>query len=225
MNRNGAEKDEEDMEKLLTGLGYGVVKHRDLSGKQIKQCVKEFSENKDLSKTDSVFVVIMSHGREGKILGVEHRRDKPDIFCVSKIFRYLNSKNCPNLCNKPKVILIQACRGGEEGWASWQDNISKDDNMSKDNMEEDKIEHKEKDFVFFFPSTPGSVSYRHTKKGSPFIQNIVGVFNTHACKNHILELFIKVQQCLGNEVKSQELEMPCIDRNTLLKYFYLFPGL
>lgn len=32
-NRSGAEKDEENMEMLLKGLGYEVVKHRDLTGK------------------------------------------------------------------------------------------------------------------------------------------------------------------------------------------------
>lgn len=32
-NRNGAEKDEENMETLLTALGYEVVKHTNLTGK------------------------------------------------------------------------------------------------------------------------------------------------------------------------------------------------
>lgn len=32
-NRRGAEKDEENMEKLLTVLGYEVVKHTNLTGK------------------------------------------------------------------------------------------------------------------------------------------------------------------------------------------------
>lgn len=31
-NRHGAEKDEENMEMLLKGLGYEVVKHRNLTG-------------------------------------------------------------------------------------------------------------------------------------------------------------------------------------------------
>ena len=33
MNRRGAEKDEENMEKLLTALGYEVVKYSNLTGK------------------------------------------------------------------------------------------------------------------------------------------------------------------------------------------------
>lgn len=33
MNRYGADKDEENMENLLTGLGYEVLKHTNLTGK------------------------------------------------------------------------------------------------------------------------------------------------------------------------------------------------
>ncbi len=35
LNRNGAEKDEENMKNLLTSLGYEVVKHTNLTGKVI----------------------------------------------------------------------------------------------------------------------------------------------------------------------------------------------
>lgn len=33
LNRNGAKKDEENMEKLLEDLGYEVVKYRNLTGR------------------------------------------------------------------------------------------------------------------------------------------------------------------------------------------------
>lgn len=37
MNRQGAEKDEENMKKLLSGLGYEVVEHRNLTGEVKRQ--------------------------------------------------------------------------------------------------------------------------------------------------------------------------------------------
>lgn len=44
LNRYGAEKDEENMEKLLTSLHYEVVKHRDLTGKvRLKNAKHVFS--------------------------------------------------------------------------------------------------------------------------------------------------------------------------------------
>lgn len=36
-NRNGAEKDEENMVKLLTSLSYEVVKHTNLTGKVLSE--------------------------------------------------------------------------------------------------------------------------------------------------------------------------------------------
>lgn len=42
LNRSGAEKDEENMEKLLTELGYEVVKHTDLTGKVQKIYIINF---------------------------------------------------------------------------------------------------------------------------------------------------------------------------------------
>ena len=144
-NRKGADRDEENMYTLLVALGYEVVKHTDLTGKVIWQkyihplsgwlsntetdvwvcCVSqeidaaviEFSKHKKLKETDSVVVVIMSHGKREAVLGVDWKRDKPedeepDEFSIDNIYLHLGSKGCPALLDKPKIILIQACRGG-----------------------------------------------------------------------------------------------------------------
>lgn len=73
----------------------------------------EFSKNPKLKETDSVLVVIMSHGKLGAVLGVNHDRDNPDEFPINNIYKYLDSEKCPALLNKPKIIIIQACRGGD----------------------------------------------------------------------------------------------------------------
>uniref|UniRef100_A0A3Q0R7C0 Caspase family p20 domain-containing protein n=1 Tax=Amphilophus citrinellus TaxID=61819 RepID=A0A3Q0R7C0_AMPCI len=95
LNRYGAEKDEEAMVYLLRTLRYEVVRRRDLTAQV-------------LIHTDSVFVVLMSHGNLGIISG----SDQKD-FEIDQIYECLNTKNCPALLDKPKVIIIQACRGGD----------------------------------------------------------------------------------------------------------------
>ncbi|XP_016390143.1 caspase-1-B-like [Sinocyclocheilus rhinocerous] len=116
-NRPGAKLDEENMEWLLRALGYSVEKHTNLSGDAINRAVKNFSKRYEHRDSDSTFVVIMSHGNrfdnKDAILGVHYQRKNPnDYFFVENIFSHLNSVNCPALIDKPKVILIQACRGG-----------------------------------------------------------------------------------------------------------------
>ncbi|XP_010870493.3 caspase-1-like [Esox lucius] len=223
MKRRGAEKDEESIEKLLKDLGYDVVKHKNLSGQEIDEAVKAFSERTEHSLSDSVFVVIMSHGELGNILGIHYKEadPKPDIFPINNIFTHLNTENCKALINKPKVILIQACRGGKDG-AVWVSDAVAATNPEI-NFESDSIrrQHKEKDFISLLSCTPDTVSYRDTEKGTFFIQRILETFNTYACEDHIEELFRKVM----GRFEDFPRQMPTKDRATLTKHFYLFPGL
>lgn len=79
----------------------------------IDNALIEFSKHPKLKETDSVFVVIMSHGKLGAVLGVGHDEEEPDEFPIDNIYKHLGTKECRALLDKPKVIIIQACRGGD----------------------------------------------------------------------------------------------------------------
>ncbi|XP_051748097.1 caspase b-like [Ctenopharyngodon idella] len=218
-NRYGAEKDEANMEWLLTALGYRVEKYRNLSGWQIDAAVRNFAASPGHRDSDSTFVVLMSHGdiiqNKDAILGVNyHRQRNPkDYFFVDDIFTHLNSVNCPALIDKPKVILIQACRGGNLGGVE---------------IQSDAIVHIEKDFVCFKSCLPDIVAYRNILEGSYFICYILEVFCKLAHIDDIMELFRRVTSCMATDPRFRQSEsklMPCIDRTSLPKKFYLFPGL
>jgi hypothetical protein len=55
------------------------------------------------------FVVLMAHGEEGLLKGEDGKMVKLD-----DLFEVLNNKNCRNLRAKPKVYIVQACRGGRD---------------------------------------------------------------------------------------------------------------
>ncbi|KAM6987502.1 caspase-1-like [Tautogolabrus adspersus] len=197
-NRDGAEKDEENMKKLLNSLGYEVVKCQNLTGKEINDAVIEFSKHPKLKGTDSVLVVIMSHGKLGAVLGVDWKDETTgDEFPINNIYTHLGSEKCPALLNKPKIIIIQACRGEVTGSVLVRDAASSalvcDDVSSlsaeEDNIEEDHLRHvhKEKDFICLTSCTP--VSYRDPNQGSLLIQYLTPVLNTFAHKDDIEELF------------------------------------
>ncbi|XP_018588104.1 caspase a [Scleropages formosus] len=220
MERRGAERDEENINKLLKDLDYEVVKHNNLSAQEIDEKVKAFSEREEHAQSDSTFVVIMSHGKRDAICGIHHKfEESADLFKIDRIFHHLNTKNCVGLRSKPKVIIIQACRGDETGSTWVCDNVP---DPVKD-MEEDTIreDHKEKDFISLMSCTPDTKSYRHVVRGTVLIQRIVEIFNTYAHEDHIEELFRKVMSRFEDFPK----QMPSKDRATLTKNFYLFPGL
>lgn len=115
-NRDGAEKDEMSMERLLKALGYTVLTLRDLTAQGMSAAMRDFSQREEHSRSDSCFVVLMSHGSASGICGVSsivNSDGEEDIFSTDDIYNCLNTTNCPGLRDKPKIILIQSCRGGE----------------------------------------------------------------------------------------------------------------
>lgn len=239
LNRNGAEKDEQNMEKLLAALGYEVVKYTNLTGKEIDNAVMNFSKHPKLKETDSVFVVIMSHGKLGAVLGVNFKDEEADEFPIDNIYKHLGTEKCPALLNKPKIIIIQACRGDGAGSVLISDSAKAavvcddvqqpDPSLSagEENIQDDtfRFAHKEKDFISLLSCTPDTVSYRQTIHGSFLIQYIVEVLNTSAHKDHIEELFRKVMQRFEDLSLYNKRQMPTKDRCTLIKHFYFLPGL
>ncbi|XP_024132997.1 caspase-1 [Oryzias melastigma] len=226
MNRSGAEKDEENMERLLSNLGYKVEKHTNLTGKDINEAFISFSKQQKLKQTDSVIVVLMSHGKLGAVLGVDEYE-----FPVNNIYEHLGSEKCPALLDKPKIIIIQACRGAQKGSVLVSDGESQAGGFQSPAAAEDLLEdswryvHKEKDFISLLSCTPDTVSYRQPDRGSILIQYIVDIFRSDANTQHIQELFRKVMFRFESFDVSNKRQMPTIDRTTVSKHFYFFPGL
>uniref|UniRef100_A0A9J8A4R2 Caspase a n=1 Tax=Cyprinus carpio carpio TaxID=630221 RepID=A0A9J8A4R2_CYPCA len=224
LTRKGADRDEDNMEWLLKELDYQVVKHKNLSAKDMEKAVKDFAQRQEHAYSDSTFVVIMSHGKRDAILGVHYNASSnpSDTFLTDKIYHCLNTENCPGLRDKPKVILIQACRGGEHGHV-WASDSEPDDSMD---VEGDDYVHKEKDFISLMSCTPDTKSYRHVQNGTFYVQNLVDVIMNHAHEDHIEELFRKVIRRFENpDLMGHFRQMACKDRASLPKLFYLFPGL
>ena len=60
-----------------------------------------------------LFVVVMSHGNRGVVMGTD---DKP--VPVDDILKSFNGRNCPGMAGCPKVFLFQCCRSGKLSFPS-----------------------------------------------------------------------------------------------------------
>lgn len=225
--RTGAELDIAGMKGLLEGLGYSVDVREKLTARDMESVLWAFAARPEHRSSDSIFLVFMSHGILDGICGTLHSNETPDVLPYDTIFRIFNNRNCLSLKDKPKVIIVQACRGANRGdlWVSDSPEATADSSSQPSvNLEEDAVykTHVEKDFIAFCSSTPHNVSWRDVTKGSLFITQLIACFQKYSWRYHLEEVFRMVQRSFDKpDVKAQ---MPTIERQSMTRYFYLFPG-
>lgn len=74
--------------------------------KDMKECIRRFSQNCEHESADSAFVILMSHGNNEIIWGTDEAVE------LNELIALMNPDNAPMLVGKPKFFIIEACRGG-----------------------------------------------------------------------------------------------------------------
>lgn len=227
-NRHGSEVDLLGMQDLLENLGYSVVVKVNLTALEMETELLQFAARKEHRSADSTFLVFMSHGVLEGICGIKHTEQEPDILHDDTIFQIFNNRNCQSLRDKPKVIIMQACRGRGDGTV-WVTDMGRASACRYDHTVQCYIwsdavtkTHVEKDFIAFKSSTPHNSSWRMGTNGSLFIYQVIQYFKEYSWCHHLEEIFRKVQRSF--EKPSVLAQMPTIERVSMTRYFYLFPG-
>ncbi|XP_011782032.1 PREDICTED: caspase-4 isoform X1 [Colobus angolensis palliatus] len=225
--RSGADFDITGMKELLEGLDYSVDVEENLTARDMESALRAFAARPEHKSSDSTFLVLMSHGILEGICGTAHDEKNPDVLLYDTVFQIFNNRNCLSLKDKPKVIIVQACRGANRGELWVRDSpasLEVASSQSPENLEEDAVykTHVEKDFIAFCSSTPHNVSWRDSTMGSVFITQLITCFQKYSWCCHLEEVFRKVQQSF--ETPRAKAQMPTIERLSMTRYFYLFPG-
>ncbi|XP_053781768.1 caspase-12 [Desmodus rotundus] len=226
--RYGSEVDLLGMQDLLVNLGYSVIVKVNLTALEMETELLQFAARQEHRSADSTFLVFMSHGILEGICGIKHTEQEPDILHDDTVFQIFNNRNCQSLRDKPKVIIMQACRGRGDGtvWVTDMGRVSayRYDHTFQCYIWSDAVTkaHVEKDFIAFKSSTPHNSSWRMGTDGSLFIYQIIQHFKEYSWCHHLEEIFRKVQRSF--EKPSALAQMPTIERVSMTRYFYLFPG-
>ncbi|XP_074070330.1 caspase-12-like [Macrotis lagotis] len=227
--RHEAAHDIWGMWTLLENLGYSVVLKINLTAQEMESVLKEFDDHPEPWSCDSTFLVFMSHGLLNVICGKTQTKQQPDLLSIDTIFQIFNDGNFPSLKGKPKVIIIQACRGEKLGITYVMDASDTSANTPKQPLQDYSrsysLEQKqmEKDFISFCSTTPHNISWRVDTIGSIFIKKLICCFQKYAWCCHLEEVFRKVQKSF--EIPKTMVQMPTIGRVSMSRYFYLFPGI
>ena len=104
-NREGTDVDAAALQRLFTYLGFYTYRYNDLTSGQMMDVLTKVSKI-DHKKYNCLLVAILTHGAQGKL----HGTDSQSI-PVESLTKLFHGDQCPSLVGKPKIFILQACRG------------------------------------------------------------------------------------------------------------------
>uniref|UniRef100_A0A1I8HKM7 ANK_REP_REGION domain-containing protein n=1 Tax=Macrostomum lignano TaxID=282301 RepID=A0A1I8HKM7_9PLAT len=128
--------------------------------------------------------VIMAHGNNGKIVVPDGKELQ-----IKEIVDQFNSYHCSALQHKPKVFIIQACRGERMDVQRPTDSGPSGDSS---------YSPVESDILIFYSATEGYASYRGNteEEVSPFIQTLCKVITEYHRTEHLADMLTIVNRRL-----------------------------
>ena len=192
--RKGADIEKKNLILLFTLMGLDIREHVELSCKAMVNVLCKLAKEPRL-KTDSMLVIaISSHGSEEGLIGVNPEGSpntgSDDYVSPNQIKTIFNGLNCPLLAKKPKLLILNGCRGDVK------EEIIEGDYMSTKAIPEQKATTWS-DFFTIHSCELGTKSLRSTRGGSLFIDE-----------------FLKSYQEFGRLI-SIELMMPLVNRKLI----------
>jgi len=214
--RVGTDVDANTAKELFQEIGYIVESHHNQTVYQMRQILKEAS-TRNYTNFSSFCCIILSHGQEGVVYGVDGTIDIRELTAFSR---------GSNLSGKPKLFLFEADRGTE-----YMDSVERDgDGKIETDLYGNEVSlPSDFDFVYGFSTLPGYYSWRNSQTGSWFIQAVVAVFREYAHKMDVVRMLERVNRIVAT--KKSHTSEPFSDNkrqltsivSNLRKRFYLFP--
>nr|QDF63032.1 caspase-3C [Dugesia japonica] len=175
--RNGTNIDFKNIKITFEKLNFEIQWNDNCRSLEMIQNLQKISLKSDL-KDYSIFVcVILSHGDEGIIYGFE------DSVEINKLLAIFTEENCEALRDKPKIFLIQACKGDKCDSGAYADSIQSN-NINKMFIEPN--------FFIGYSTVPGYFSWRNQVVGSWFISSLCDVINSNENREDLVQLLVRV---------------------------------
>lgn len=106
-NRPGTLVDERSLEKTFKWLGFEVMTERNCRADQMYKKLESVAKQ-DHNGYDAFVCCILTHGTKGQVFGIDWKSLE-----IVKIRGLFEEHVCKGLAQKPKIFLIQACRGDD----------------------------------------------------------------------------------------------------------------
>lgn len=205
--RRGSDQDANRFDQLFTQLGFHTIMARNLTADQMRLKFRELSAA-CRREHDALFVFILSHGSDCGIYGT----DGLEVYLESEIISCFDNGNCRQMIGKPKVFIIQACRGNLKdcGGGDTTDSVAVNrpqaqqvelneknrvpsswlprSNVASTTSEPDRQRPIRTDMLLVFSCLAGFVSVRNETAGSWLGVALAYFIMTHAHERDLLKI-------------------------------------
>ncbi|XP_007531716.2 caspase-14-like [Erinaceus europaeus] len=215
-NRPGAHRDITLMKEWLGQCQFEQTSCIDPEKMEFLEQITLFRDglNEIKEEIGCCLIILMSHGEKGFI-----KSKDGDKISLEDIFEMFNNKNCPALQEKPKIFIIQACRGERR-----DNGVETDDEpMDSDDISEKKRLPTFSDYFIIYPTQADHVALRHPRNGSVMIEAMNDVFNQYGNKWHIADFFTKVNNRVVHtdfHLGEDPIKVSLVMESTLTKFVY-----
>ncbi|KXJ13106.1 Caspase-8 [Exaiptasia diaphana] len=203
-DRIGSEYDEKAMVELFGDhFGFEVVNlGNKIGAKEVKKELRNISFDKKYEDKDCFVLCIMSHGNEGVFYTSEGQTIE-----YKEIVSYFENDMCKSFRGKPKLFIIQACRGSgvDRGIAVTDSPADSKENQESQksraihqkSSERERVIPCKADVLQAFCCSEGYISCRDQSTGSYYIQSLVRIFRRYAASKDVLWMLTKVNKDVG----------------------------
>ena len=198
--RTGSLVDANNLDQLFLQLGFSVTLRRNLGYTDMIMEIQKFAARTDHEHVDMCAVAIMSHGRHGLVAAADGRELETEW-----VLRQFNNEGCPRLRGKPKLFILQCCRGDEADYGVLPKISFPEARVESDaralapgstgatrggggNNPDVYREVTWEDMVVAYATLPGYVANRDTYRGTWFVECLCKVFMENAHQLEVREM-------------------------------------
>nr|XP_033812028.1 caspase-6 isoform X2 [Geotrypetes seraphini] len=227
--RRGTNADKDNLIRRLRELGFEVSWFDNLRAEEVLQKLHTAS-TEDHSDADCFLCVFLSHGEDNHIYAFDA---KIEINMITNMFK---GDKCPSLVGKPKIFIVQACRGEKhDDPVICTDSV--DNRLEKPTTNEVEVDAASvhtlpagADFVMCYSVAEGYYSHREILNGSWYIQDLCELLRKHGSSLEFTEILTLVNRKVSHRRVDHckdlyalgKKQIPCFN-SMLTRKLYLRP--
>lgn len=222
-NRSGTNADKQNLIRRFHGLGFEVRAYDNHKREEVLAILNEVAAA-DHVDADCFVCIFLSHGENGHVFAYD---DKIDVQEMTALFK---GDKCRSLVGKPKIFILQACRGDEH-----DDPVTPMDVVDSQMANEVVVDAgvlytlpAGADFIMCYSVAEGYYSHREVINGSWYIQDLCEILRCFGSTLEFTELLTLVNRkvsyrSVGNSSDRKAIgkkQVPCFASMLTKKLFF-----